>query len=529
MAMVCVTVSGQVLQRAVGTAQEEIAYGLVSSRECGFAMTGSRGISTGAQTSVLVVGMDASGSVLWSGQHRPPEGRTRGTSIQQMSDGGYVVGAESVFGGPTLGTYLLRLNSTGGVVWSTLVSGTAFVGALNGGLGVGVGVREQGDGSIVAVSRVQGGGGSSAGVYARLQPTGVPIVNNLYSFAGAAAESFVDFADVREWRGVSNPPSDNVFVVGQAREFTAGLGFGAFVAFAARLDAAGAVTWARTYKHPVLDLAADGFCFTREGDLVLSCRVGGGIVEAGASDLALLRVRAVDGGVDWSVAATNAVTRFTNAPRGIEYLRESEEVVVAGGAETAGPVSFRNAAAAVFSATTGAFQRGRLYGVFDSAAANSAANAVAIAGPYGHVALAGRTNDTGAGGGDVQLIRAFTSLSSGCRELELVLISAPFAAGVETRQLVSAPGSVGQVFTQSGVPTLLENAACSTPRCVGDLNADGLVDDVDFSAFANAYDILVCPTNPAFTCCAADLNTDAVVDDVDFTLFAAAYNELLCP
>jgi hypothetical protein len=29
--------------------------------------------------------------------------------------------------------------------------------------------------------------------------------------------------------------------------------------------------------------------------------------------------------------------------------------------------------------------------------------------------------------------------------------------------------------------------------------------------------------------CPADLNADDVVDDLDFQLFAVAYNELLCP
>ncbi|MBX3379961.1 MAG: hypothetical protein KF805_07685 [Phycisphaeraceae bacterium] len=65
--------------------------------------------------------------------------------------------------------------------------------------------------------------------------------------------------------------------------------------------------------------------------------------------------------------------------------------------------------------------------------------------------------------------------------------------------------------------------------CIGDLNNDGFVDDLDFSIFAPAYDLLDCsdPNMPAG--CPADLNDDGFVDDLDFTLFAPAYNELLCP
>lgn len=65
--------------------------------------------------------------------------------------------------------------------------------------------------------------------------------------------------------------------------------------------------------------------------------------------------------------------------------------------------------------------------------------------------------------------------------------------------------------------------------CVGDLNADSLVDDTDFQIFVVAYDILDC-TDPAMPAgCPADFNADEVVDDLDFQLFAGAYDELICP
>ena len=67
------------------------------------------------------------------------------------------------------------------------------------------------------------------------------------------------------------------------------------------------------------------------------------------------------------------------------------------------------------------------------------------------------------------------------------------------------------------------------PTCLGDLNADGFVDDSDFVVFAGAYNTLDCtdPSMPAG--CPSDTNFDGFVDDTDFVLFAAAYNELLCP
>jgi len=64
--------------------------------------------------------------------------------------------------------------------------------------------------------------------------------------------------------------------------------------------------------------------------------------------------------------------------------------------------------------------------------------------------------------------------------------------------------------------------------CTGDLNADGFVDDSDFTIFVTAYNILDCadPTMPSG--CASDFNSDGLVDDADFVIFVPAYNALLC-
>ena len=64
--------------------------------------------------------------------------------------------------------------------------------------------------------------------------------------------------------------------------------------------------------------------------------------------------------------------------------------------------------------------------------------------------------------------------------------------------------------------------------CPADLNADGLVDDADFTLFVPAYNLLDCADPAMPQLCPADLNRDALVDDADFIIFVAAYNELIC-
>lgn len=65
--------------------------------------------------------------------------------------------------------------------------------------------------------------------------------------------------------------------------------------------------------------------------------------------------------------------------------------------------------------------------------------------------------------------------------------------------------------------------------CAADFNCDTVVDDLDFGAFINSYNVLVC-TDPAMPAnCPADLNGDGFVDDADFQRFVTAYDALVCP
>lgn len=64
--------------------------------------------------------------------------------------------------------------------------------------------------------------------------------------------------------------------------------------------------------------------------------------------------------------------------------------------------------------------------------------------------------------------------------------------------------------------------------CYADLSADELVDDADFTLFAQQYNALDC-SDPAMPFdCSGDLNFDGFVDDMDFQIFIVAYNALLC-
>jgi hypothetical protein len=71
-------------------------------------------------------------------------------------------------------------------------------------------------------------------------------------------------------------------------------------------------------------------------------------------------------------------------------------------------------------------------------------------------------------------------------------------------------------------------AAVAVNTCPGDLNADGLVNDTDFAAFAAAYDTMLCDDSAMPVGCLSDWNGDSVVDDRDFQIFVVSYGGMVC-
>ena len=81
----------------------------------------------------------------------------------------------------------------------------------------------------------------------------------------------------------------------------------------------------------------------------------------------------------------------------------------------------------------------------------------------------------------------------------------------------------GQTLGAFRGEVVLDAVSYFTYSCWADLNDDGLVDDVDFVLFAQAYDRYVCDE-----LCRADADATGFVDDVDFVLFAQAYDRFVC-
>jgi len=113
--------SGNVLwTKTIGGGDEDFAYSIIQSSDGGYVVAGQ----TYSYEHMYVVKLDSSGNVLWT--------KTIGvsswdfaTSITQSSDGGYVVaGYTSSFGAGDRDFYVVKLDSSGNVVWTKTIGGS---------------------------------------------------------------------------------------------------------------------------------------------------------------------------------------------------------------------------------------------------------------------------------------------------------------------------------------------------------------------------------------------------------------------
>ncbi len=519
---VCASVHGQIFQKAHGNQPDETALDISDLGSCRYQTIGFRSTPAAALRTAHAVQYDADGNILWSNLYALTQGETVGYTLDETRNDNLLFGGEATFGGATNGKLIIRVTPAGVPVWSVLTNGTPFAGSITAASpSLGVSVRELSTLKIASVNRQTNSFGvSRAGILTVLDTTGALNFSRAYIPPGGTIAQ-LDFAEVREARGNASMAGE-MLVVGNILNAQGQR----FAIYAMRTDPAGNIIWARRYVHPsnAITLTADGFSLATNGDILFSGRRGVAIPgQIAPTDLIVGRIDAMTGAPLWA----SEIPGFLNGYQAVESTMD-RGFVVAGTVRTGTTAAIQSASIISFD-ENGPFRQQELYGSF-AAGFTTEGQDVTRWDPSGGYALAGVTNDFGNGLNDIYFVKSYTTLVSGCREIAFNPPVSPVAliATIPVIQ-VSQQDNWQPVTTPPTRYDIATKTACFTPRCIGDLNGDGLVDDADFVLFSDAYNLLVCPTNPAFTCCPADFNNDGSVDDTDFVLFSDAYNALLCP
>ena len=118
----------------------------------GYIITGNKGYSTG-DSDLYLVKTDSAGNMLWN-KTFGGSGSDIGWSIQQTNDGGYIIaGATYSFGAVSGDVYLVKTDIAGNMLWSKTFGGSGW--------DVGESVQQTDDGGYIIAGNLQSFGESS--------------------------------------------------------------------------------------------------------------------------------------------------------------------------------------------------------------------------------------------------------------------------------------------------------------------------------------------------------------------------------
>jgi len=504
--------------QAVYTGTTELSHDIVATRDCGFQTIG-RGSPGGLVSHAITSRISATGKVIWANRYFPALTTTSyGYSVlQSLHNNDLLFGCD--FGNSLVGTrFVFRTDEFGVPLWGVRMSGSFSNVSLGQGGGYGfvpVSIAELNNGNIAVSSRETNANGVvRLGLLALLQSDGTVVFSKRY-VPGGGGTAAADFVQVREARDPE--PTKELLVLGTIL-FSADF-YGVLVL---RTDSSGDVLWAHTYLHPdgTSNLIGTGFALAANGDICFAAsRESKPLAPTSSRNAVVGRIDSATGAPIWTKTFDGMRTSF-----GSVTVDPAGNVLATGFIGS----SVDTAAAVVRFDSGGAFIDGKSYGD-QLPNARAAGDAIIPLPETDGYAICGRTQEV-AVGQSASLIRTDVNLSSGCHEVKYTPDVSDLEVVVRTPTLtvLDDPGHHPEMPEYEPFESL-PLYRCSTDPCLGDLNADGFVDDADFVIFADAYNLLVCPTDATSGCCPADLSGDGFVDDFDFVLFAGAYDQLICP
>jgi len=154
-----------VWQKAYGGSGSEFAYASCPSSDGGFVVAGSTSSSGAGSNDFWVIKVDSSGNRVWQKAYGGA-GADTAFSVEPTADGGYVVaGRTESFGAGSADFWVLKLDSTGTLVWQRTYGGSALDWAFA--------VRQTADGGYLVAGQTLSFGAGKEDVWVlRLDSTG---------------------------------------------------------------------------------------------------------------------------------------------------------------------------------------------------------------------------------------------------------------------------------------------------------------------------------------------------------------------
>jgi hypothetical protein len=213
--------SQQRWERTYGGARDDQGYSVQQTSDTGYIVAGAT-ISFGNYLQVYVVKTNASGDTLWT-QTYGGTGIDYGTSVQQTSDGGYIITGLSDSYGNGEQVYLIKTNASGDTLWTRTYGGS--------GVEVGQSVQQTSDGGYIVAGRSNSYGDSMQVYLIKTDASGDTLWTRTY---GGMFDN---------WGSSVQQTSDGGYiVVGTTRLFMTG-----YKVYLIKTNSSGDTLWSKTY------------------------------------------------------------------------------------------------------------------------------------------------------------------------------------------------------------------------------------------------------------------------------------------
>jgi uncharacterized delta-60 repeat protein len=273
--------------RAIGGTGNDYVYSIQQTSDGGYIVAGYT-YSFGTGGDVLIIKLNSSGTIQWS---RAIGGTNEDAaySIQQTSDGGYIVaGYTKSFGAGNDDVLIIKLNSSGNIQWSRAIGGTNEDAAYS--------IQQTSDGGYIVAgyTRSFGAGSYYHTLIIKLNSSGTiqwsrAIVRTSYDQAHSIQQTSDGGYIVAGWTRSFGGGNDDVLII--------------------KLDSSGNIQWSRAIGGTNVDYA-NSIQQTSDGGYIVAGYTGS--FGAGGSDALIIKLNS-SGNIQWSraIGGTNFDAAFS--------------------------------------------------------------------------------------------------------------------------------------------------------------------------------------------------------------------------
>ena len=420
------TINAQVtFQKTFGGNSTDLAYAVQITADGGYIVVGYT-ISVGAgNRDVVLTRLDEHGNTIWVkiyGESNADYGWT----VDQTSDGGFIVGAHSEsYGAGSHDVMLLKTDGDGEIAWVRYYGGSSADGAYS--------IQETGDGGLIVAGHTNTFGAGAHDIYLiKTDENGDTLWTKTY---GASSQDYLQSV---------HQTSDGGYIMAA---YSAGFGAGSNDFYLIRVNSNGDTLWTNSYGGSGSDIAYSVQQTTDSGFIVAGYTSSFG---AGNNDVYLLKLDP-EGNVLWAKTYGGSGEDY-----GFSVLQTT-----GGGFVIAGQTYSFGSNGDVYLIRTDN-NGNHLWSYAYGGTGEDKAWSVKQSGDGGFI-IAGYTNSFGEGGLDLYIIKTDADGKSGCNQ-----ISAPTITG-------DAPTIIGKTITSVGsgaiesivgnieiLTTMPENFHCQT-------------------------------------------------------------------